>query len=148
MNGGPIGFSPWLPGCSAARYVGADQTSVMGKMSASDERRKMVEPLDLVADLVEAGRVADIRLQTLERELKNRDFDIRALEARTNHLLAQLTQNEELAVALEQRALHAEQVAEDLHNRILSIYRSTSWRLGGPMRRIMRMIRRGLGRAA
>ena len=108
----------------------------------------MVEQPDLVADLVEARRVADSRLKGLERELANRDFDIRALEDRNAHLLAQLAAREQQTLALEQRTLHAEQAAEDMHNRILSIYRSTSWRLGGPMRRIVRLIRRALGRAA
>lgn len=108
----------------------------------------MIEQLDLVADLVEDQRVADSRMQRLERELDNRDFDIRALEARNAHLLAQLTEKHEQVLAFEDRAMRAEQVAEDMHNRILSIYRSTSWRLGGPMRRVVRILRRALGRPA
>jgi hypothetical protein len=94
-----------------------------------------IDETDMLAALIQDLRLAEARTRALERDLANREVDIRALEARAAY-------GEAWIAHLEHRALVAEQRGDELHERILAIYRSTSWRLTGPMRRLIRLVRR------
>jgi hypothetical protein len=93
---------------------------------------------------VDAARIAHLErhIAHLDQHIAHLERHIVGLEHHQEYSAAEARLCEAHIAHLEQRSLVAEQRGDDLDHRIMAMYRSTSWRLTGPMRRLMRLVRR------